>query len=176
MSRTQQRTRPARRGLGTPSTQQRYTSDEALLAAMGDKVQYSWDRYVTFIHEILLLTGGTILVLINGMVIKEDQEPRQAVWAGVAALCVAVLGMFAGMGWRLTSQYFMDLEVFGASDDVKRYFDLCGTRSVSDYHEKYYDQTWYDRWRRLFQVCSVAAIVALLSAWILGGVFVAYNA
>lgn len=80
------------------------------------------------------------------------------------------------MGWRLTSQYFMDREVFGAKEDVARYFALCGIRSVTDYEDKYYDERSYWRWRRLFEVSSVAAIGALLLSWIIGGVFVAHNA
>ena len=156
--------------------ERRYASEQALVLAMGDKVQYSWDRYITFIHEILLLTGGTILVLINGMIGRGAADALESTWVGVSALSVAVLGMFAGMGWRLTSQFFMDREVFGHRDDVDRYYRLAGFPSVSDYPSKYYNATAVQVWKPLFQVCSVAAIACLLAAWILGGVFVALNA
>ena len=154
----------------------RFESDAALHEAMSSRVQYSWDRYITFIHEILLLTGGTILVLMNGMF--GDKARTDLTWSGVgiAALGSAVFGMFAGMGWRLTSQYFMDREVFGAKGDVVRYFELSGIRSVTDYENKYYSERAYWRWRRLFEISSYATIAALLLAWILGGVFVAHNA
>lgn len=156
--------------------ERRYESEQALVLAMGDKVQYSWDRYITFIHEILLLTGGTILVLINGMIGREQVDPLGSTWVGLSALSVAVLGMLAGMGWRLTSQFFMDREVFGNRDDVDRYYRLAGFDSLSDYPSKYYSDTAVRVWKPLFQVSSYAAIACLLAAWILGGVFVALNA
>jgi hypothetical protein len=152
------------------------SSDAALLESMSAKLQYSWDRYITFIHEILLLTGGTILVLLNGMLGRNRSDDMEFAGLGIGALVVAVLGMFAGMGWRLTSQFFMDREVFGAREDVQRYFEVCGIRSVSDYHDKYYGERTFRAWRVLFSVCSYASIASLLLAWILGGFFVAQNA
>lgn len=154
----------------------RYASDADLVQTMSGRLQYSWERYITFIHEILLLTGGTILVLLNGMIGTNADEQMQAAGVGISALVVAVFGMFAGMAWRLTSQYFMDREVFGASEDVRRYFELCGIESVSGYDRKYYGERGFKAWRALFTVASYAAIAALMAAWVLGGIFVAYNA
>ncbi len=148
------------------------SADVALVESMGAKLQYSWDRYITFIHEILLITGGTILVLINGMFGKDARPGTSWTWLGLSAIGAAVFGMVAGMGWRLTSQYFMDREVFGSRDDVERYFEVCGIRSVSDYGRKYYDETQFSLWRGLFLASQRASIACLFLAWGLGAAFV----
>lgn len=168
--------RPAARLAPPPAPPNgRFDSDAALHDAMSSKVQYSWDRYITFIHEILLLTGGTILVLINGMFGQNARDDATWVGVGVASLVSAVVGMFACMGWRLTSQYFMDREVFGSRRDVERYFELCEIKSVSDYASLYYGRT-EAVWRWIFRLSQVVAIGFLLLAWVLGGVFVMHNA
>lgn len=168
-------TPPAAGHLHADGAGSRSAEDAALLESMGGRLQYSWDRYVTFIHEILLLTGGTILVLLNGMFGKDAQPDVEWRIVGVAALTVAVLGMVAGMAWRLTSQYFMDREVFGSRRDVERYFELCEIKSVSDYASLYYGRT-EAVWRWIFRLSQVVAIGFLLLAWVLGGVFVMHNA
>ena len=96
-----------------------YPSTEALLHGMSARLQYSWDRHTTFIHQVLLLTGGTILVLLN--VLSDQDSLFEGDGAGLAALSLAGLAMVAGMFWRLISQYFMDREVFGSAEDVAAY-------------------------------------------------------
>lgn len=116
-----------------------YPSAEALLHGMGQRLQYSWDRYTTFIHQTLLLIGGTVLVLLNVLSDKDSlfSQDGSALEAR-AALGFAGLAMVAGIFWRLTAQYFMDREVLGSPADVRAYFALIDVRSSSDYDRKYY--------------------------------------
>lgn len=152
-----------------------YEDPELLLQAMGERLQFSWERYITFIHEVLLLTGGTILVLLNVMVGKDSRMDVE-VAAGVTALVLAVMGMVAGMGWRLTSQYFMDREVLGAKEDVAAYFALVGFHSASDYEGMYYAEQGAHRFYAwLFGWVAWATVALLFAAWIAGGLMMLFR-
>lgn len=148
-----------------------YPSAEALLHGMAERLQYSWDRYTTFIHQVLLLTGGTILVLLN--VLSDKDSLFRGHPGGVAPLVLAGLAMVAGMFWRLISQYFMDREVLGSADDVRGYFGMIGVRSSSDYAEKYYgEQGWHAVYRSVFRWIAYATVALLLAAWVAAALMV----
>lgn len=148
-----------------------YPSAEALLHGMAERLQYSWDRYTTFIHQVLLLTGGTILVLLN--VLSDRDSLFRGDGEGIAALGLAGLAIVAGMFWRLISQYFMDREVLGSADDVRAYFGMIRVRSSSDYAEKYYGEDgWHAVYRSVFGWIAYATVALLLAAWVAAALMV----
>lgn len=148
-----------------------YPSAEALLHGMAERLQYSWDRYTTFIHQVLLLTGGTILVLLNVLSDRDSLFLGDA--GGVTSLSLAGLAMVAGMFWRLISQYFMDREVFGSADDVRAYFGMIRVRSSSDYADKYYgEHGWHAVYRWVFGWIAYATVALLLAAWVAAAIMV----
>lgn len=148
-----------------------YPSAESLLHGMGARLQFSWDRYTAFIHQVLLLTGGTILVLLN--VLSDKDSLFRGHGGGVVSLALAGLAMVAGTFWRLLSQYFMDREVFGSADDLRAYFGMIGVRSSSDYADKYYgEQGWHATYRSVFRWIAYLTFGLLLAAWVAAAVMV----
>ena len=160
----------------TGSASETFTmNDPDILQFMSDKVQFLWEHYIGMIHQTMLITGGTVLILMNGLFIVNSSKEWHLIWLAFTALSSAGIAMVFSFSWRFTSQYFMSREILGNRTVMERYYQLCRIRTSSNYEVRYYDEKSYRTWRAVFSLSRVSAIGLLFLSWVLGGLFIYVN-
>lgn len=138
-------------------TKRGLTTDQ--LKFYSEVFQFLWERYISSIHLLSLLSGGTVLAVVQTFQLTQPlpADPLLLfIGAGTAlfSLCCCII-------WRLTSQHFMEREVISNKEKALEYFELTGTDRLT---KSFLIQTV--RYRSLHRSVEFLAPGTLIISWV----------
>lgn len=94
-----------------------------------NQLKFLWEQYIKIIQLILVLSGLTILTMINITMMGKKSEEFQFTHPELAIVSIifaALAGLFA-LGWRFSAQILMERQVYGDKNAAISYFKLTET-------------------------------------------------
>lgn len=96
---------------------------------ISDNLRFLWERYIASIHLTIILTGGTILAVLQSF--KFTEKPYSSMWLLYWSTGVAILALISSLVWRYTAQYFMEREVLDDGETMRDYFGERNIKAVT---------------------------------------------
>ncbi len=98
-------------------------ADSRLVHDVSVRLAFLWDRYVSFIHLLITLTTGSVVLTSSLITLGNTYSDLHYLYLGWGGM---VAGLFCALVWRVLAQLFMEQEVFGPDCQVERYYELTG--------------------------------------------------
>lgn len=147
--------------------------DPALDKEISDKFKFLWEQYMKAVNLLLTLSTGSLFIIVNiafnTKVIGELKEATTWIRVSViSAIIIVIFALISTIVWRITSQIWMEIEVFGDRKSVDRYLTNIG---VED--KVYSFQAGPTRSKRIvWTVSKYSSSIFLVSGWICMLIFV----
>jgi len=124
----------------------------------------AWECYIRIVDLLLGLSGATALVFVASVRFTEwSSLPNKGLIVYVFLL--SALAIICGLGWRFSSQHFMEYETLGSPVAAGIYFDTAGIKPVTTTHQASHSlRTFY---RYCFRFAPIPMGLFLLSAWVI---------
>lgn len=126
-----------------------------------DKLEFLWAKYLTFLNMITGFTGATLLLFFNSIKLSELDKYEKTNYI-IIAMIFALFSLLASVIWRMVSQHFMEIEIFGSSTDIQKYYDICNIQNVTSTHLNHKIRPFY---RSIYKIAPVITCLSLLVSW-----------
>ena len=97
--------------------------DPRTVQEVSTRLAFLWDRYVSFIHLLITLTTGSVVLTSSLLTLGHQYHDLLYLYLGWGSM---VGGLFCALVWRVLAQLFMEQEVFGPDSQVTSYYELIG--------------------------------------------------
>ncbi len=136
-----------------------------------DKLEFLWGKYLTVLNLIMTLSGGTLLVFFNSIKLS-DLKLYKSTELIIIGCIFAVIALISSIFWRLVTQHFMEIEVFGSAEDIENYYKLCKIDNVTSTYKNRRIRPFY---KVIYKVLPSITITALVIAWAFILIFIVKN-
>ena len=93
-----------------------------------ERLKFLWEQYMKIIQIILLLSGFTVITIINVVLkIQENGKPLEHQEYVMSSIIIAAVAGLLALGWRFAAQILMERQIYGDSARAKKFFETTKT-------------------------------------------------
>lgn len=136
-----------------------------------NRLQFLWGKLINAVHLIITLCAGTLLIFFNSIKLSEFHNYSANVYMFLS-IVFASLALIFSIVWRFVAQHFMEIEVLGNSENIKKYFEESKLYYVTT---SFMNKKVNKFYKYLYKIVPFLALFSLLVAWILTMLFILIN-